>query len=394
MRLPDPERSTAVLIGTSEYRADGVSQLPAVAHNLDELRDVLADPEVGGFARNRCHLIKNPDDIRHTYEALERYAGSAEDTFLVYFAGHGFVSFEQRALHLGLSRTDPANLEVSALGYHLVKEIFNRTPATNRVLILDCCFSGRAARPFMGGDGLDMADEIGIEGTYTLTATSANAAAIAVPGERYTAFTGELISLLRRGVPGGPELLHLDLIYRKLRHTMKLRKLPPPQQLGTNTAHRLALARNVAFRADSADHVSERRRWLPADREPMDAPGTALPGPREAAIEAAAFLAALNDACLGSLTYGPRGGGTMVALLDNCCEARRWLASTVRVIWRDSATDSRLMGSTPMYSFRLCRSMRRRDCCGRASVQVASAGTAAHWLLLRCFQCSTLSSAS
>jgi len=55
--------------------------------------------------------------------------------------------------------------------------------------------------------------QVGIEGTYTLTATAANAVALAPLGDRYTAFTGALLGLLTKGIPDGPELLTFDQIY-------------------------------------------------------------------------------------------------------------------------------------------------------------------------------------
>jgi len=44
VRLPDPERSYAVLIGTASYRSPELTDLPAVTNNLDELAEVLTDP--------------------------------------------------------------------------------------------------------------------------------------------------------------------------------------------------------------------------------------------------------------------------------------------------------------------------------------------------------------
>lgn len=68
------------------------------------------------------------------------------------------------------------------------------------------------------GSGSDAAlGQIEIGGTYTLTSAPANAAALAPLDAPYTVFTGELISLLRTGMPGGPELLSLDPIYQRLR---------------------------------------------------------------------------------------------------------------------------------------------------------------------------------
>ncbi len=61
-----------------------------------------------------------------------------------------------------------------------------------------------------------MAGQSEITGTYTLASAPPTAASLAPPGERYTAFTGALIEMLRDGEPSGPELLTLDVLYGEL----------------------------------------------------------------------------------------------------------------------------------------------------------------------------------
>ena len=118
--------------------------------------------------------------------------------------------------------------------------------ATKKVVILDCCFSGRALAD-QAGDEETILGQVGIEGTYLLTATAANAVALAPPGERYTAFTGTLLGLLNKGIPGGPELLTFGQIYPRLQYTLTSRQLPRPRQQGSDTIAHLALTRNLAY---------------------------------------------------------------------------------------------------------------------------------------------------
>jgi hypothetical protein len=113
------------------------------------------------------------------------------------------------------------------------------------VVILDCCFSGRALAD-QAGDEETILGQVGIEGTYLLTATPPNAVALAPTGEPYTAFTGTLLGLLNQGIPGGPELLTFGQIYPRLRHTLTSHRLPRPRQQGSDTIAHLALTRNPA----------------------------------------------------------------------------------------------------------------------------------------------------
>ena len=94
---------------------------------------------------------------------------------------------------------------------------------------------------------MDIVDQVGIEGSYVLTATPANAVALAPPGERYTAFTGALLDLLRTGIPGGSELLTIAEIYPRLKVALTSRHLPQPRQRGSDNITGLALTRNLAY---------------------------------------------------------------------------------------------------------------------------------------------------
>lgn len=228
MRLPDPQRSYAVLIGTSTYRSPELADLPAVRNNLDGLAQVLTDPTLGGLPTERCITLPDPTDARMVSRTLRQYATRTKDTLLVYFAGHGRISLRNE-LYLGLVDTDPDELRVSALPFELIREVLGESPAANRVLILDCCFSGLAI-PDMSGPDDAILGQVGIEGTYTLTATPATAVALALAptGATYTAFTGELLTLLRTGIPDGPELLTFAILYRHLLHTLTTRSLPRP----------------------------------------------------------------------------------------------------------------------------------------------------------------------
>jgi peptide/nickel transport system substrate-binding protein len=241
--LPDPDRSRAVLIGAITYRH--LENLPAVRNNLTGFRDVLIDPRLGGLPADKCTILKNPPSGRAVYRALRTGATAAEDTLLVYFAGHGRTG-TRNELYLCLSGTDPDELSFTALAYEQLREAVADSRAIKKVVILDCCFSGRALADQAGNEET-IVGQVGIEGTYILTATAANAVALAPPGQRYTAFTGTLLDLLRTGIPGGPELLTFAAIYPRLRFTLTSRQLPQPRQQGSDTIAHLALSRNPAY---------------------------------------------------------------------------------------------------------------------------------------------------
>jgi hypothetical protein len=243
-RLPDPARSSALLIGASRYRH--FSDLPAVTNNLEGFRRILLDRERGSFSEGRCTLIENPRDARGLYEILRRSMPSVNDTLLIYFSGHGKLG-PRNELHLCLSDTLPDDLHYSSIPFDLLREVLSDSPAKNKVVILDCCFSGRAIAD-MADDSDTILGQVGIQGTYILTATPGNRTALAPEGEPYTSFSGGLLSILWSGIPDGPELLSFAAVYPRLNTLLTNRGLPRPRQQGTDTVSSLAIVRNVAYK--------------------------------------------------------------------------------------------------------------------------------------------------
>lgn len=54
MRLPDPQRSRAVLLGFDTFTDPGLFDLPAVEHNIADLAEVLTSPWGTALPNNHC----------------------------------------------------------------------------------------------------------------------------------------------------------------------------------------------------------------------------------------------------------------------------------------------------------------------------------------------------
>jgi hypothetical protein len=275
-RLPDPRRSYAVLIGSSRYGSAGLSDLPAVAGNLAGLAEVLTDPALGGFPPDRCIVVPEPASAQAAGHALCKYAARAEDTLLVYWAGHGGPG---PGGEFQLSVTGAADgLPAGALPVGRVREAMLGSPAAHRILILDCCFSGDAVP--VTGVTWALLGQAATEGADVLVSAPPSPVYFAGPRETYTAFTGALIAIMRNGIPGGPEFLTLGAINGQLLYALASRGLPRPQQSGTGTTARLALARNPAYQRQRQDPRPD------SDHQPQAARGQR----RLTALVAAAVL--------------------------------------------------------------------------------------------------------
>jgi Caspase domain len=252
-RLGAPEASRAVLLGIDDYTGSpDLDSLPAVVDNVDRLAELLTAPQVWGLPPENCTVLHNPVDPLDALDVIHEAAVAATDTFLFYYAGHGLLSPTTAELLLALPGTSSARL-YRALRYDDLRGLFNTVcGAEQKVAILDCCYSGRTVTGAAGSTS-ELADQSMAEGMYVLTAASESVAAWAPPGERYTAFTGELIRAVEQGLPGGDEVLQTEPLYQWLRQEMAAKGRPVPQQRARTDGRSIALVRNLSGLVPAAD---------------------------------------------------------------------------------------------------------------------------------------------
>ncbi|WP_439676779.1 caspase family protein [Embleya sp. MST-111070] len=253
MNLPDPQTSRAVLIGVARY--DDLDDLPTVANNLNDLAAMLGGSHSWGLPERNLRVIADPPTGKPIVDVVREAAREATDTLLVYYAGHGLLESDTGELFLSL----PESIQgegYTGLEYRHLRKALLESRAVRRVVILDCCYGGRALGSM--GDSQGLAEQAAIEGTFVLTAAHENVRAIAPLDERHTAFTGALLSVVEDGVPGGPGLLDLNTVYSATRERLLASGRPEPQKSDRNTAGRIALAVN---RAPHPADVDDMRAW-------------------------------------------------------------------------------------------------------------------------------------
>ncbi|SHM12800.1 MULTISPECIES: caspase, EACC1-associated type [Streptomyces] len=241
--LPDPATSRAVLLGTASYRH--LDALPSVEANLRDLAATLGDATVWGLPEPHCEVVLDPGSADAMLDPVHRAGDEATDTLVVYYAGHGMRDTESADLYLGLTGSRDG-VGYTAVAYQHLRGAIRSARARRKIIVLDCCFSGRAVRT-LAGQGDVLAARAAVDGAYVLTASPRDRVALAPDGERHTAFTGELLGILRHGLTDGPELLDLDTLYRALTERLGAKNRPLPQRAQENGVGRLPLARNRAL---------------------------------------------------------------------------------------------------------------------------------------------------
>ncbi|MFC5183428.1 caspase family protein [Actinomadura harenae] len=202
--MTDLSRSRAILIGTAAYADAAFPRLPAAANSLAGMRAVLTDPSLCGWPDDRVTVESDPSDWRRLVQRMRVLARGTEDVLLLYFVGHG-VMLPHGELSLALADTEAGDPDLTGLEYRRVRDLLRDSPAATKIVILDCCYSGRAIEALSPPDAV--ADTTDVRGVYTLTASDHTAHVVPAAEQAGvpTSFTGRLLALVRDGVPDGPE---------------------------------------------------------------------------------------------------------------------------------------------------------------------------------------------
>lgn len=252
--FPDPANTHAVLVGVSEYADPGRwPPLPAVRRNVDHLREVLTDPSTGSVAAGNCVSLVDPRDSGDVLDAVDDAAAKALDTVIVYFAGHGHAT--ESDLCLPTCETTSRNLRWRSVTFSAVRDVLRRRQAPRAIVLLDCCFSGMAHS--MADTEAFMDNLIEQTSAYTLTSSARDSVSLAPPDEPYTAFTGQLLDVLRTGIPGMDRCLSLGDITRAVTRGLADRGLPLPRFSQSGAGDQLALVVNRSWvpTGDNVDPV-------------------------------------------------------------------------------------------------------------------------------------------
>ncbi|MFG2671554.1 protein kinase [Streptomyces sp. NPDC048445] len=255
MPLPHPDSSRVVLIGVSEY--DHLPPLPAIRNNLDALKGFFVSVPGWDLPSEHCTIIADPRQAHEFIGPVQQAAAEATDTLLIYYGGHGHLDDE---LQYSVSVTGSKQGEPwTCVPYRWLKSALTQTRAERRVVILDACFSGQA-HGLMADEADALRVQVATAGAVVISASRYDLPALAPIGERYTAFTGELLQVLTEGIPGGPAEITIDSAFTHVRAALAAKDRPTPDRTGTDTSGALVIARNPGFRS----------------RSPNAAPGTHL----------------------------------------------------------------------------------------------------------------------
>jgi hypothetical protein len=213
----DRQRDTvAIVIGYSKYAH--FPPVPAIARNVGALVALL-NSWLFGFELDDIFVFSDdshqPVPEASVGDAFTRLVRTATNTLLVYYAGHAFVNEDK--LYLALPRTepdDPDRLNFTALPFAVIAKPVSKSNAAIKFIIVDCCEAATDISLIFQNMKLEISGPDELAGTFAVGSSAPGLASLAPPGELYTSFTGHLIGVVTRGLPGkGSELTFNDVFF-------------------------------------------------------------------------------------------------------------------------------------------------------------------------------------
>jgi molecular chaperone DnaK len=190
----------ALLIGVDTY-GEGLQPLPAASKDVAALREVLLNPQMGGF--DEAKPLINPAQPEMAREIEVWFQDrQPEDLVLLFFSGHG-VKDDRRDLYFAAANTEKQRdrlVRSTATSARFLHDCIRGCKAKYQVLILDCCFSGAFGDLVGKDDGeIPLQEQLGAEGRVVLTSTSAVDYSFEEKGVNLSIYTRYLVEGIATG---------------------------------------------------------------------------------------------------------------------------------------------------------------------------------------------------
>jgi hypothetical protein len=147
---------------------------------------------------------------------------------------------------------------VNCIHWRQIKDLIPGCNARNKIVILDCCFSG-GADDLLGSEEDVIVADLNVSGTVVLTSSPRNRPSIAKASDRRTTFTEALLGTIEFGMDTGRAALTVDEIFAEAKAKLRSIGAPEPKRVSTSDANNLRLFLNNASResreSSSLDHM-------------------------------------------------------------------------------------------------------------------------------------------
>lgn len=237
----------ALLVGVSNYTVD-LKPLPSAVKDVEALRQVLVNPEIGGFAELDVAVLVDAEKGAIESAIYDLFANrKTDDLLLLYFSGHG-VTDSRNDFYFTGAKTRKDALPPTAVSSNYVHSLMNQSRPKRQVVILDCCHSGAFPKGMMAKDlgMVNLLPKLGGEGRAILTASDSTQYAFEQEGFELSLYTHFLVEGLRTGAADRDDDgdVSVDELYEYVRDKVKsANDRMSPEFYPVKEGHRTVLAR-------------------------------------------------------------------------------------------------------------------------------------------------------
>ena len=177
----------ALIVGVNDYPG---SPLGGCVNDAKAIETILGTHGDGSPNFQALLMASPPDEVTRSKlrEAIKKLFATNCEIALLYFSGHGFVGAAD-----GLIVTEDSERDDEGIAMTEILSLANHSPVENKVIILDCCYSGNMGTP----DGQDGGVAQLSEGLTVLTASRGSEAAMEQGGSGV--FTQLVVAALQGG---------------------------------------------------------------------------------------------------------------------------------------------------------------------------------------------------
>lgn len=243
-------RKLALLVAIYRYQDAGLRQLIAPGRDAEALAAVLRDPDIAGF--DVTVLVNEPNHVvGRTIDDFYRNR-RRDDLTVLYFTGHGLKDDDGR-LYLAMTDTRRASLRFTALSAELIDEAIEYCRSRQKILILDCCYSGAFPDGHASKAGTEMHTLDRFRGKGRVVLTASDAAQYSFEGNEVvghgsrSVFTRFLVQGLQTGegdLDGDGDIALDELYHYVYDHVVQEMPQQRPKKL-ENVEGRIVIARNI-----------------------------------------------------------------------------------------------------------------------------------------------------
>ncbi|HEX6376554.1 MAG TPA: caspase family protein [Allosphingosinicella sp.] len=236
----------AVLVAAGTFRdPENFPPLRFPVRDATRLREVLLDPELCFFDEAVLIADGTASEAVRALEGCAR-ASEADDLLLFYYSGHGQLD-RDGTLALAMPDSEIDYLSTTSLISEELKRLFRMSRAAQKIMILDCCYSGAASDAQFKGSLNETIKALGhqIAGSFLLTASQRFEPAFESAKAEGGALTSCFVEGIKTGAaaPAEAEAITLTQLASYVRRTVPTLGAQQPQSWDLGGVGELVLAR-------------------------------------------------------------------------------------------------------------------------------------------------------